>query len=90
VGLIGRIGSGKTTIEKLVLGLYEPEKGAVLIDGTDLRQLDPADLRRNIGCVAQDVFLFQGSVRENITMGPPSPTTPRCCARPSSPASTSS
>jgi len=69
VGLIGRIGSGKTTIEKLVLGLYEPEQGAVLIDGTDLRQLDPADLRRNIGCVAQDVFLFQGSVRENITMG---------------------
>lgn len=71
VGLIGRIGSGKTTIEKLVLGLYEPEKGAVLIDGTDLRQLDPADLRRNVGCVAQDVFLFHGSVRENITMGAP-------------------
>ncbi len=69
VGLIGRIGSGKTTIEKLVLGLYTPEKGAVLLDGTDLRQLDPADLRRNIGCVPQDVFLFQGSVRENITMG---------------------
>jgi ATP-binding cassette, subfamily C, bacterial LapB len=69
VGLIGRIGSGKTTIEKLVLGLYEPEKGAVLIDGTDLRQLDPADLRRNIGCVPQDVFLLQGSVRENITIG---------------------
>lgn len=69
VGLIGRIGSGKTTIEKLVLGLYQPEKGAVLVDGTDLRQLDPADLRRNIGCVPQDVFLFQGSVRENITMG---------------------
>ncbi|MEZ5863137.1 MAG: type I secretion system permease/ATPase [Geminicoccaceae bacterium] len=68
-GLIGRIGSGKTTIEKLVLGLYTPEKGAVLVDGTDLRQLDPADLRRNIGCVPQDVFLFQGSVRENITMG---------------------
>ena len=69
VGLIGRIGSGKTTIEKLVLGLYEPDKGAVLIDGTDLRQLDPADLRRNIGCVPQDAFLLQGSVRENITLG---------------------
>jgi ATP-binding cassette subfamily C protein LapB len=69
VALIGRIGSGKTTIEKLVLGLYEPEKGAVLIDGTDIRQLDPADLRRNIGCVPQDVFLLQGSVRENITLG---------------------
>jgi ATP-binding cassette subfamily C protein LapB len=69
VALIGRIGSGKTTIEKLVLGLYEPEKGAVLIDGTDIRQLDPADLRRNIGCVPQDVFLLQGSVRENISIG---------------------
>ena len=69
VGLIGRIGSGKTTVEKLVLGLYEPDKGAVLIDGTDLRQIDPADLRRNIGCVPQDIFLLQGSVRENITLG---------------------
>ena len=71
VGLIGRIGSGKTTIEKLVLGLYEPDQGAVLIDGTDLRQIDPADLRRNIGCVLQDVFLFHGSVRDNITLGAP-------------------
>lgn len=71
VGLIGRIGSGKTTIEKLVLGLFEPQEGAVMIDGTDIRQLDPADLRRNIGCVPQDVFLFHGSVRENITMGAP-------------------
>ena len=71
VALIGRIGSGKTTIEKLLLGLYEPESGAVLIDGTDVRQIDPADLRRNIGCVPQDVYLFQGTVRENITMGTP-------------------
>jgi ATP-binding cassette subfamily C protein LapB len=71
VGLIGRIGSGKTTIEKLVLGLYEPDQGAVLVDGTDLRQLDPADLRRNIGCVLQDVFLFHGTVRDNITLGAP-------------------
>jgi len=71
VGLIGRIGSGKTTIEKLILGLYEPQEGAVLVDGTDIRQLDPADLRRSIGCVPQDVFLFHGTVRENITMGAP-------------------
>jgi ATP-binding cassette subfamily C protein LapB len=71
VGLIGRIGSGKTTIEKLVLGLYEPDEGAVLVDGTDLRQLDPADVRRNIGCVLQDVFLFHGTVRDNITLGAP-------------------
>ncbi len=71
VGLIGRIGSGKSTIEKLVLGLYEPDTGAVLIDGIDVRQLDPADLRRNIGCVPQDIVLFQGSIRENITLGAP-------------------
>jgi ATP-binding cassette, subfamily C, bacterial LapB len=71
VGLIGRIGSGKTTIEKLVLGLYAPDQGALLIDGTDLRQIDPADLRRNIGCVLQDVFLFHGSLRDNIALGAP-------------------
>jgi ATP-binding cassette subfamily C protein LapB len=71
VGLVGRIGSGKTTIEKLVLGLYEPDRGAVLIDGTDLRQIDPADLRRSIGCVLQDVCLFHGSLRDNITLGAP-------------------
>jgi ATP-binding cassette subfamily C protein LapB len=71
VGLIGRIGSGKTTIEKLVLGLYEPEQGAVLVDGADLRQVDPADLRRNIGCLLQDVFLFHGTIRDNIALGAP-------------------
>ena len=54
-----------------MLGLYEPDQGAVLIDGTDLRQIDPADLRRNIGCVLQDVFLFHGTVRDNITLGAP-------------------
>jgi ATP-binding cassette, subfamily C, bacterial LapB len=71
VGLIGRIGSGKTTIEKLVLGLFEPQKGAVLLDGTDIRQIDPADLRRHVGCVPQDLFLFHGTLRENITLGAP-------------------
>jgi ATP-binding cassette subfamily C protein LapB len=71
VGLVGRIGSGKTTIEKLVLGLYEPDQGAVLIDGTDLRQIDPADLRRSIGCVLQDGCLFHGTIRDNITLGAP-------------------
>lgn len=71
VGLIGRIGSGKSTIEKLVLGLYEPDSGSVLVDGTDVRQIDPADLRRNIGCVPQDVVLFHGSIRDNITLGAP-------------------
>lgn len=69
VGIIGRIGSGKTTIGKLVLGLYQPQEGAILVDGIDIRQIDPADLRRNIGCVLQDVLLFQGTLRENITLG---------------------
>ncbi len=71
VGIIGRIGCGKSTIERLMLGLYEPTEGAVLLDGTDLRQIDPADLRRNIGCVPQDVYLFFGSVKENIALGTP-------------------
>lgn len=71
VGFIGRIGSGKTTIEKLILGLYEPTEGAVHIDGIDLRQIDPADIRRNIGYVPQDVTLFYGSIRDNIAYGSP-------------------
>ncbi len=71
VGIIGRIGCGKSTIERLMIGVYEPTEGAVLIDGTDLRQIDPADLRRNTGCVPQDVYLFFGSVRDNIALGAP-------------------
>lgn len=71
VVVIGRIGSGKTTLQKLLLGLYQPTSGAVSIDGVDLRQLDPADLRRNIGYVAQDVTLFYGTLRENIAIGAP-------------------
>ena len=69
VGLIGRVGSGKTTVEKLLLGFFQPDEGALLLDGTDLRQIDPADLRRQIGAVLQDVTLFQGTLRENITLG---------------------
>ena len=71
VAILGRIGSGKTTLEKLILGLYRPTTGAVLVDGIDLRQLDPAELRRQIGYVQQDVMLFYGSLRDNITMGAP-------------------
>jgi ATP-binding cassette, subfamily C, bacterial LapB len=71
VVVIGKIGSGKTTLHKLMLGLYTPVEGAVLVDGVDLRQLDPADLRRNIGYVEQDAMLFYGSLRENITVGAP-------------------
>jgi ATP-binding cassette subfamily C protein LapB len=68
VAIIGRIGSGKTTIEKLILGLYAPASGAVLIDGIDQRQIDPAALRRDIGHVPQDIILFRGSVRDNIVL----------------------
>ncbi len=71
VGVLGRIGSGKTTLGRLAIGLYEPADGAVLMDGTDLRQIDPADLRRNVGYVAQDNYLFFGTVRENIAFGAP-------------------
>ncbi|OYT84874.1 MAG: type I secretion system permease/ATPase [Burkholderiales bacterium PBB6] len=71
VALIGRVGSGKSTIQKLMMGLYQPSEGAVLVDGIDLRQLDPADLRKNMGYVSQDVMLFYGSLRDNITFGLP-------------------
>ncbi|MFA7293560.1 MAG: type I secretion system permease/ATPase [Rhodocyclaceae bacterium] len=71
VVVIGRTGSGKTTLQKLILGLYAPAEGAVRIDGIDLRQLDPADLRRNLGFVGQDALLFYGTLRENITIGAP-------------------
>ncbi|PHS73009.1 MAG: type I secretion system permease/ATPase [Cycloclasticus sp.] len=69
VAFIGRIGSGKSTIEKLMLGMYEAQEGSILIDGTDIRQIDPSDLRRQIGYVPQDISLMFGSVKDNITLG---------------------
>ena len=71
VALIGRVGSGKSTIQRLAMGLFQPTAGAVLVDGIDLRQIDPADLRRNMGYVSQDVLLFYGSLRDNIAFGMP-------------------
>ncbi len=71
VAFIGRIGSGKSSIEKLILGLYEPADGSILLDGTDIRQIDPVDLRRNVGYSPQDVVLFFGSIRDNIALGKP-------------------
>jgi len=67
VAIIGRIGSGKSTIQKLILGLYEPDSGQVLVDGLDIKQIDPADLRKNIGYVSQDIMLFRGTVKDNIS-----------------------
>jgi ATP-binding cassette subfamily C protein LapB len=69
VGVIGAVGSGKTTLERLLINLYEPSEGSVQIDGTDVRQIAPGDLRRNVGAVQQSPQLFFGSVRQNITMG---------------------
>jgi ATP-binding cassette subfamily C protein LapB len=69
VGIIGAVGSGKTTLQRLLMNLYEPDSGTIMLDETDVRQVDPGDLRRNIGVVQQRPQLFYGSVRENITMG---------------------
>jgi ABC-type bacteriocin/lantibiotic exporter with double-glycine peptidase domain len=69
LGIVGPSGSGKTTIANLVQGLFRPTSGRVLIDGTDIAHISPAQLRAQIGGVPQDVQLFTGSVRENIAMG---------------------
>jgi ATP-binding cassette subfamily C protein LapB len=66
---IGRVGSGKSTILRLILGLYQPSEGAILIDGIDVRQIDPAQLRRAAGFVSQDVSLFYGTLKDNIALG---------------------
>jgi len=66
VGIIGTNGSGKTSIEKLILGLYEPTEGSILMDGIDIKQIDPADLRSGISYVPQDVMLLKGTVKDNI------------------------
>lgn len=67
LGLLGRTGSGKTTVARLLVRLYDPTHGRVLLDGSDLRDLDLSDLRRRVGMVTQDVQLFQGTIRNNLT-----------------------
>ncbi|NAW87524.1 type I secretion system permease/ATPase [Photobacterium halotolerans] len=69
VAIIGRVGAGKTTIERLIMGLYKPSAGSISLDNTDIGQLHPTDIRRNIGSVPQDLMLFYGSVRDNIALG---------------------
>lgn len=71
VAIIGRVGSGKSTIGRLCQGLYHPKQGTARIGGIDIRQLDPADLRRMIGYVSQDNYLFYGNIKDNITLGMP-------------------
>jgi ATP-binding cassette subfamily C protein LapB len=69
IGIIGRSGSGKSTLARLVMGFYAPQEGQLLLDGLDLRQLDVADLRQQIGYVAHDLPLLAGSLRDNLTLG---------------------
>ena len=71
IGIIGKMGSGKTTIQKLMMHFYQPDEGSILVSGTDINQLDPTELRQTISYVPQDVMLFEGSVRENIAMSAP-------------------
>jgi ATP-binding cassette subfamily C protein LapB len=74
VGIIGRVGSGKTTVGRLLLGFYEPKEGRILVDGVDSRQYDPSDLRTGIGFAMQDTDLFFGKLRDNIALGKPEAT----------------
>jgi len=69
VAILGKIGSGKSTLLKVILNLYEPSSGSVLLAETDTRQLDPVDLRRAVGIVPQEPFLFMGTIKDNITIG---------------------
>ncbi len=74
IGVIGRVGSGKTTVGRLLLGFYEPQEGRILVDGVDSRQYDPSDLRTGVGFAMQDTDLFFGKLRDNIALGKPEAT----------------
>jgi ATP-binding cassette subfamily C protein LapB len=69
VGIIGRSGSGKSSLAKLIVGLHRADSGSLLVDGVDTRQLDVSDLRHNIGYLPQDINLFSGSLRDNLVAG---------------------
>jgi ATP-binding cassette, subfamily C, bacteriocin exporter len=74
VAIVGESGSGKSTLLKLLMGFYEPTEGRVLIDGVDLRDFDLASLRSGIGLISQDLFIFNGTIRDNIALGRPEAT----------------
>lgn len=74
VGIVGKSGSGKSTLTKLVQRLYVPDSGRVMIDGVDIAQVEPAWLRRQIGVVLQENFLFGGTIKENIAIAQPNAT----------------
>ena len=74
VGIIGQVGSGKSTLSNILLGFYEAGSGAVFVDNLDIKQIDPVDLRQNCSFVPQEVTLFSGTVRDNITLRSPHAT----------------
>ncbi len=74
VGIIGQVGSGKSTISSILMGFYEVQSGSVFIDNLDIKQLDPVDLRHSYNYVPQEVTLFSGTVRDNITLSAPHAT----------------
>ena len=74
IAFVGPLGSGKSTIMRLILGLYQPSQGEILFNGIDSRQYDPADIRKSIGVVMQEPWLFSGSIKDNIVIGGEDPT----------------
>ena len=90
IGIIGRIGSGKTTIGRLIGRLFLPTSGELLLDGVDIRQYHPSEVRAAVGIVAQANDLFSGTIKENLLMACRRRPTSRSSKRPRLPASTSS
>jgi ATP-binding cassette subfamily B protein len=81
IAIVGRVGAGKTTLINMLLRLYDPPAGTVFVDGRDIRTIDPATLRRVVGCVPQDNFLFSDTVRENLAFGSLNGTSAESIAR---------
>jgi len=69
IAVLGHVGSGKTTLSRLLAGLYVPDDGAILVDGVDIRQIAPAELRENMGIALQDLWLMSASIEQNISLG---------------------